>query len=358
MLSTRHSLSKLKFFQFSCSFEDELNTIKENIEYHFSPFNVAKDKALFNALLKAEDDRFPLDLIHSAIEDYGFSFEDLVNFLELTSVRNISRLGKKHFELGYRLHTIYWALVINIQEVLNFQLTDDLFSWVKLVTIAGSDRALTNDFTLMKTAISSSVPKSIEVKIVDNDILIRNHPVTLDTVRENNYIFGYTSCLEPVIVDSPLEYKSSIMAAAEPPGRLYRSPIQNAYKPQVFIPNRLHIDRGSLIVSTKELYELFPDIEEFRVRKAGYFLIVENHFPENIKETLVELLSIQLRVIFCSVILDASLAIYDCNKYDLVWSAGGYSLHCRQFPHVHTSLAGTNQCIPSSVFLDSKLTIL
>ena len=347
MFACSHSFSELPFLhQTSTDYDDLIKDVREFIEYQFSPFSIAEKHYLFNILSSSIDSRFPLSVIHDLIADDGFSFRDLQDVFEVTPMKYIRRLGVTHFYLSFRLHTLYWAILINLESILaSHHSEENHHPWIDLTTLLDNQRLITRDVPLIIRALSSNAPSNIEPRLSDNIMQVRITP------NKDNYV----NLLDIVRIPSPFDHGSSKIVVPKRPYKLHHDRIHCAYSPLVFIPKQLHVGIDSLIVSAIELIALFPSISVFKVHEDGEFLTVANHFDDNTEEYLVELVYTKVRILFSGIIADAKFSIYDSDRYDLVWSTtNGYHLLCKHYHRTHTGKGGPNDCINTIGFLGTK----
>ena len=347
MFACSHSFSELPFLhQTSVDYDDLIADVREFIEYQLSPFNIAENQNLFNTLSSPIDSRFPLSVIHDLIVEDGFSFRDLQDVFEVTPMKYIRRLGVTHFYLSFRLHTIYWAILINLESILASHYSEENHHpWIDLTTLLDDHRLITRDVPLIIRALSSNAPSNIEPKLSDNIMQVRITP------DKDNYV----NLLDRIRIPSPFDHGSSKIVVPKRPYKLHHDRIHCAYSPLVFIPKQLHVGIDSMIVSAIELIALFPSILVFKVHEDGEFLTVANHFDDNTEEYLVELVYTKVRILFSGIIADAKFSIYDSDRYDLVWSTtNGYHLLCKHYNRIHTGKGGPNDCVNTIGFLGTK----
>ena len=119
MSSIVYSFSALPFLEFpTTSLLSVVEKVSTFISYHLSSHYLATDRVLFRVLLRAEDNRFPLSLLLGLIENDGFTNRDLLDIIHRVPVKFVRLLGESHFYLSFRMHTLYWAIVINLHSIL------------------------------------------------------------------------------------------------------------------------------------------------------------------------------------------------------------------------------------------------
>ena len=178
MFACSHSFSELPFLhKTSTDFDDLITDVREFIEYQLSPHSIAENHHLFNTLSSSVDNRFSLSVIHDLIVEDGFSFRDLQDVFEVTPMKYIRRLGVTHFYLSFRLHTIYWAILINLESILASHYSEENHHpWIDLTTLLDDHRLITSDVPLIIRALSSNAPRNIEPKLTDNIMQVRITP--------------------------------------------------------------------------------------------------------------------------------------------------------------------------------------
>ena len=344
MSSIVHSFSALSFLEFPTtslfSVAEEVSTF---ISYHFSSHYLATDRILFRTLLRAEGSRFPLSLLLSLIENDGFTERDLLDIIHRVPIKFVRLLGEAHFYLSFRMHTIYWAIVINLHSILERRGDrEDPHPWISVADLLDDYNMITDDMVLIKAALSSNVPNNIEPRMVDNMLQIRVTP----------NIYHFINPFDITNVHSPFDHGSRNIEVPSKPNKLYRDNIQRAYNPIVFRPMQLHIHNGSLIVSIQELVQLFPGMTTFKLHTEGCYLTVDNHLVGTIEEHLVELYSTDIRVVYAGEVADARICIYDSDRYSLVWSSSKYSLRCKYENSIHACPAAID--VSPTTFLDAR----
>ena len=176
MFSLKHSFNSLSFLNLPhTNFDKHIDEIKEFVEYKLSAQHISTDSALFRSILSAEDDILHLSVMHELLEDGSFSLEDVVDILILTPIDNVTVLGRMHFHLNYRLHTLYWAIVLSVHKTLERH-SDRVepYPWVSLSTLATDPGMITTNLELITKALSSGVPSKLEATHdVGNNMLVR-----------------------------------------------------------------------------------------------------------------------------------------------------------------------------------------
>ena len=344
MSSIVHSFSALSFLEFPTtslfSVAEEVSTF---ISYHLSSHYLATDRVLFRTLLRAEKSKFPLSLLLSLIENDGFTERDILDIIHRVPVKFVRLLGEAHFYLSFRMHTLYWAIVLNLHSILGKHGSkEDPYPWINVADLLADYNIITNDIVLITAALSSNVPNNIEPRMVDALLQIRITP----------NIYHYVNSLEITNIHSPFDHSSKDTEIPPKPDNLFRETIQCAYNPVVFRPMQLHVTAGSLLVSVKELIELFPTIPVFKVRSEGCFLTVDNHFVGTIAEHLVELVSTNIRVLYAGEVADARICVYDSERYSLVWTSSKYSLRCKHANILH--MCPGDPAVSQTAFLDAR----
>ena len=174
MFAGVHSFSELHFLQSPPSdFEAGIDEVIKFIEYQFTAHNVAADRSLFNTLSHAVDNKLPLSLIHSMLEDDGFLLEDVLDIFSLRSVKHIRLLGVSHFYLSFRQHTLFWAMMINLELVLHRHSDrDNPNPWIDLADLLADFRLLTADTDMLTKALCSNVPNNVEARLLEDVIQV------------------------------------------------------------------------------------------------------------------------------------------------------------------------------------------
>lgn len=333
MFSSRHSFSELAFLRFPMTkFDSVINEVKEYIEYFLSAHYLANDRRVLDILLSSSDSKLPLSLIHDIIEEFDFSFSELLDILEVTPIDNVQILSNTHFFLNFRLHTVYWAIVLNLGTILRRHSSrESSHPWIDLRILVTDSDIVTTNIELITKALSSGVPCNIEPRVDEEGLLF---------VRITPNMDMYENKLDQSRVDSPFDYRATNRKARdckpEPPDRLYKDSIHNAYNPSTFIPRQLHIHKDSLLVSLREINKLFPNIKKFRMNEGDH-LTVSNHDIDITPKFLVQLKCTEVRVLFAGIVLDAKFSVYDSTRYDLIWSQdSGYQLRCNLQDSIHS----------------------
>ena len=127
--------------------------------------------------MRVEDNKFPLSVILGLLEDSDFVLNDLLDVIATSPIKYIRLLGKSHFYLSFRLHTLYWAIVINLDSILEgYSSKEDTHPWISVVDLLDDYRLITKDITLITRALSSNVPTNLEPRMVGNVLQIRITP--------------------------------------------------------------------------------------------------------------------------------------------------------------------------------------
>ena len=187
-------------------------------------------------------------------------------------------------------------------------------SWVPISEVIEGGFILTDDIAMIRRPLVSDIRSKVEAKEVEGNICVRLTP----------YPFSYNKLLAATASDthrvhSPRDHNHSEVKIQDSDIIYKDITVMNPYDPYLFNPRRLHVGDKCLLVSAKELVELFPEANNLDTRKHGCFMTVDDHSNDHNNE-LVQLPYVKIRLCIARTILDAKICIYDSSKYNLVWS--------------------------------------
>ena len=219
-------------------------------------------------------------------------------------------------------HTVLLAVQLSLEKALDIhnrcKEEGETNSWVPVSEIIVEGFMLTDDLVVIRRSLVSNIRSKVEAKEVEGNICVRLTPYPLSY---NNLLAATAS--DAHRVHSPRDHNHSEVKIQDSDIIYKDITVMNPYDPYLFNPRRLHVADKCLLVSTKELVELFPEASGFETRKHGCFIAIDDHGNDHSNDhssKIVELLSVQIRLCFFRNILDAKICVYDSSKYNLVWS--------------------------------------